>query len=131
MKNHGNFIVSLGALCAWLAPQAEALGVEVFAGFAAVDNIHDQHGAVAGVRIGDMGVARNGSHKPNYAQGVDIKAKVTVLAEGARGSLTKQLIDRKSTRLNSSHPSISYAVFCLNENTLVVYVDNVQRVRQA
>jgi len=94
MKNHGNFIVSLGALCAWLAPQAEALGVEVFPGFAAVDNIHDQHGAVAGVRIGDMGVARDGSHKPNYAQGVDIKAKVTVLAEGARGSLTKQMIKR-------------------------------------
>jgi electron-transferring-flavoprotein dehydrogenase len=94
MKNHGNFIVSLGALCAWLAPQAEALGVEVFPGFAAVDNIHDEHGAVAGVRIGDMGVARNGSHKPNYTQGVDIKAKVTVLAEGARGSLTKQLIKR-------------------------------------
>ncbi|HET6912102.1 MAG TPA: electron transfer flavoprotein-ubiquinone oxidoreductase [Rhodanobacteraceae bacterium] len=94
MKNHGNFIVSLGALCAWLAPQAEALGVEVFPGFAAVDNIYDERGAVAGVRIGDMGVAKDGSHKPNYTQGVDIKARVTVLAEGARGSLTKQLIKR-------------------------------------
>jgi electron-transferring-flavoprotein dehydrogenase len=94
MKNHGNFIVSLGAMCAWLAPQAEALGVEVFPGFAAVDNLYDEHGAIAGVRIGDMGVARDGSHKPGYTPGVDIKAKITVLAEGARGSLTKQLIER-------------------------------------
>src|SRR6185437_15991517 len=94
MKNHGNFIVSLGAMCAWLAPQAEALGVEVFPGFSAADNIYDERGAVAGVRIGDMGVARVGSHKSGYTPGVDIKAKVTVLAEGARGSLTKQLIKR-------------------------------------
>ncbi len=94
MNNHGNFIVSLGALCAWLAPQAEALGVDVFPGFAAADTIYNEDGSVAGVRIGDMGVAKDGSHKPGYTQGIDIKAKVTVLAEGARGSLTKQLIKR-------------------------------------
>lgn len=94
MKNHGNFIVSLGALCAWLAPQAEALGVDVFPGFAAADTIFNEDGSVAGVRIGDMGVAKDGSHKAGYTQGIDIKAKVTVLAEGARGSLTKQLIKR-------------------------------------
>lgn len=94
MHNKGNFIVSLGAMCAWLAPQAEALGVDVFPGFAAADNIYDEHGAVAGVRIGDMGVAKDGSHKSGYTQGIDIKAKVTVLAEGARGSLSKQLIKR-------------------------------------
>ncbi|RUL64269.1 electron transfer flavoprotein-ubiquinone oxidoreductase [Dyella dinghuensis] len=94
MRNHGNFIVSLGALCAWLAPQAEALGVDVFPGFAAADTIYNEDGSVAGVRIGDMGVAKDGSHKPGYTQGIDIKAKVTVLAEGARGSLTKQLIKR-------------------------------------
>ncbi|MGN2254348.1 4Fe-4S dicluster domain-containing protein [Frateuria sp. GZRe12] len=94
MNNHGNFIVSLGAMCAWLAPQAEALGVDVFPGFAAADNVYNQDGSVAGVRIGDMGVARDGTHKSGYTQGIDIKSKVTVLAEGARGSLTKQLIKR-------------------------------------
>jgi len=94
MRNHGNFIVSLGALCAWLAPQAEALGVEIYPGFAAAETLHDDGGRVVGVRIGDMGVAKDGAHKPGYTQGIDIRAKVTVLAEGARGSLTKQLIRR-------------------------------------
>jgi electron-transferring-flavoprotein dehydrogenase len=92
MNNHGNFIVSLGALCAWLAPQAEALGVEIYPGFAAAEPLFDAHGAVCGVRIGDMGVAKDGSHKPGYTQGIDIRAKLTVLGEGARGHLTKQLI---------------------------------------
>ena len=94
MHNKGNFIVSLGAMCAWLAPQAEALGVDVFPGFAAAETLYDADGKVIGVRIGDMGVARDGSHKPGYTAGIDIHAKVTVLAEGARGSLTKQLIKR-------------------------------------
>ncbi len=95
MKNHGNVIVSLGALCAWMATHAEALGVDVFPGFAAVDTLHahdDQR--VLGVRVGDMGVARDGTHTPGYSQGVDIHARLTVLAEGARGSLSKQLIGR-------------------------------------
>ncbi|MGA9335842.1 MAG: electron transfer flavoprotein-ubiquinone oxidoreductase [Rudaea sp.] len=92
MHNHGNFIVSLGALCAWLAPQAEALGVEIYPGFAASEPLFNEDGSVAGVRIGDMGVARDGSHKPGYTQGIDIKAPITVLAEGCRGSLSKQLI---------------------------------------
>ncbi len=92
MNNHGNFIVSLGAMCAWLAPQAEALGVEIYPGFAAAEMLYDDAGAVCGVRIGDMGVAKDGTHKPGYTQGIDIKAKVTVLAEGARGHLTKQLV---------------------------------------
>jgi len=92
MNNHGNFIVSLGAMCAWLAPQAEALGVEIYPGFAAAETLHDAEGKVIGVRIGDMGVARDGSHKPGYTAGIDIHAKVTVLAEGARGHLTKRLV---------------------------------------
>ncbi|HOX72470.1 MAG TPA: NAD(P)/FAD-dependent oxidoreductase, partial [Dokdonella sp.] len=94
MNNHGNFIVSLGALCAWLAPQAEALGVDVFPGFAAAEAIFDDAGAVKGVRIGDMGVARDGSHKPGYTEGIDIVAPITVLGEGCRGSISKQLIAR-------------------------------------
>jgi len=94
MHNKGNFIVSLGALCAWLAPQAEALGVEIYPGFAASETLHDDSGRVVGVRIGDMGVAKDGEHKPAYTQGIDIRAKTTVLAEGARGHLTKRLIKR-------------------------------------
>ncbi|HET6602686.1 MAG TPA: electron transfer flavoprotein-ubiquinone oxidoreductase [Xanthomonadaceae bacterium] len=89
--NAGNFIVSLGDTCAWLAPQAEALGVEIYAGFAAAETLIEE-GVVCGVRIGDMGVARDGSHKPTYAQGIDIRARLTVLAEGARGHLTKRLV---------------------------------------
>ena len=94
MNNHGNYIVSLGALCAWLAPQAEALGVEIYPGFAAAEPFFNADGSVGGVRIGDMGVAKDGSHKPGYTQGIDIKAPVTVLAEGCRGHLTKHLIEK-------------------------------------
>ncbi|MEO6366266.1 MAG: electron transfer flavoprotein-ubiquinone oxidoreductase [Luteimonas sp.] len=92
LKNHGNFIVSLGAMCAWMAPQAEALGVEIYPGFAASETLHDADGKVIGVRIGDMGIGKDGAHKPGYTAGIDIKAKVTVLAEGARGHLTKRLV---------------------------------------
>jgi electron-transferring-flavoprotein dehydrogenase len=94
MRNHGNFIVSLGAMCAWMAPQAEALGVEIYPGFAASETLHDDTGKVIGVRIGDMGVAKDGSPKAGYTPGIDIHAKVTVLAEGARGHLTKRLVKR-------------------------------------
>ncbi|PZO62671.1 MAG: electron transfer flavoprotein-ubiquinone oxidoreductase [Pseudoxanthomonas suwonensis] len=94
MHNTGNVIVSLGAMCAWIAPQAEALGVEIFPGFAAAETLHAEDGRVVGVRIGDMGIAKDGSHKPGYTPGVDIHAKVTVLAEGARGHLTKRLVKR-------------------------------------
>ncbi len=108
MHNKGNFIVSLGALCAWLAPQAEALGVEIYPGFAASATLHGDDGAVTGVRIGDMGVAKDGSHKSGYTQGIDIKAKVTVLAEGARGSLTKQLV--KQFKLDADSDPQGYSI---------------------
>ncbi len=94
MHNEGNFIVSLGALCGWLAPQAEALGVDIFPGFAAAEPFFNEDGSVGGVRIGDMGVARDGSHKAGYTQGIDILAPITVLAEGCRGHLSKQLIKK-------------------------------------
>ena len=108
MNNKGNFIVSLGAMCAWLAPQAEALGVDVFPGFAAAETLHDDDGRVLGVRIGDMGIAKDGSHKPGYTQGIDIHAKVTVLAEGARGHLTKRLVKR--FKLDEGHDPQSYSI---------------------
>jgi electron-transferring-flavoprotein dehydrogenase len=110
MHNHGNFIVSLGALCAWLAPQAEALGVEIYPGFAAASVLHDDDGRVAGVRIGDLGVAKDGSHKPGFTAGIDIRAKVTVLAEGARGSLTKQLVKRFSLDADSDPQAYSIGI---------------------
>lgn len=91
-KNHGNFIVSLGALCAWLAPQAEAAGVDIFPGYAAAGIYHTADGSVGGVIIGDMGVDRAGQHKDSYVQGIEIHAGVSVLAEGCRGHLSKQLI---------------------------------------
>jgi len=93
-NNHGNYIISLGQLTPWLASRAETLGVEVFAGFAAAAARFDEHGAVAGVRIGDMGLDRDGKPGPNFTPGVEIHAPLTVLAEGARGSLSKQLIAR-------------------------------------
>ncbi len=115
MHNHGNFIVSLGALCAWLAPQAEALGVEIYPGFAAAAVLHDdtpgdKFGRVVGVRIGDMGVAKDGSHKQGFTAGIDIRAKVTVLAEGARGSLTKQLVKRFDLDANSDPQAYSIGI---------------------
>ena len=115
MKNHGNFIVSLGALCAWLAPQAEALGVEIYPGFAASGLLYDDDsientGKVVGVRIGDMGVAKDGAHKPGYTQGIDIRAKVTVLAEGARGHLTKRLVARYKLDANSDAQGYSIGI---------------------
>ena len=110
MHNRGNFIVSLGALCAWLAPQAEALGVEIYPGFAASAPLHDDDGRVVGVRIGDMGVAKDGSHKPGYTAGIDIRAKVTVLAEGARGSLTKQLVKRFKLDADSDPQAYSIGI---------------------
>ena len=110
MHNTGNFIVSLGALCAWLAPQAEALGVEVFPGFAAAQTLHDDAGKVIGVRIGDMGIAKDGAHKAGFTPGIDIHAKVTVLAEGARGSLTKQLVKRFGLDAESDPQSYSIGI---------------------
>jgi electron-transferring-flavoprotein dehydrogenase len=93
-NNHGNFIVSLGQLTPWLAQKAEALGVEIFPGFAAAAALLDAHGRVHGVRIGDMGLDRDGRPGPNFTPGVEIHAPVTVLAEGARGSISRQLIER-------------------------------------
>ena len=91
MHNKGTYTGSLGNLCRWLAGQAENLGVEIFPGFPAAEILYDDKGAVRGVATGDMGVARDGSHKPDYQPGMELHAKYVLFAEGARGSLTKQL----------------------------------------
>ncbi|WP_299307404.1 electron transfer flavoprotein-ubiquinone oxidoreductase [uncultured Croceicoccus sp.] len=91
LSNKGNYTGSLGNLSRWLAEKAEGLGVEIFPGFPAAEILYDDNGAVRGVATGDMGVAADGSHKADYAQGMELHAKYTLFAEGARGSLTKQL----------------------------------------
>ena len=91
MSNDGNYTGSLGTLCRWLAGRAEELGVEIFPGFPAAEVLYDEHGAVRGVATGDMGVARDGSHKGDYQPGMELTAKYTVFCEGARGHLTKRL----------------------------------------
>jgi len=92
MNNHGNFIVSLGSVCRWLASKAEALGVEIYPGFAAAEVLFDENGAVAGITTGDMGVGKNGAPKDSFTRGMELRAKYTLFAEGARGNLGKQLI---------------------------------------
>ncbi|HWJ71271.1 MAG TPA: electron transfer flavoprotein-ubiquinone oxidoreductase [Sphingobium sp.] len=94
MHNKGCYTGSLGSLCRWLAEQAEGLGVEIFPGFPAAEILYDEHGAVKGVATGDMGIARDGSRKPDYQPGLELHARYTFFAEGARGHLTKQLIAR-------------------------------------
>jgi electron-transferring-flavoprotein dehydrogenase len=94
MNNHGNYIVSLGNLCRWLATQAEALGVEIYPGFAAAEVLYDEQGAVKGVATGDMGVGRDGKPKPSFTRGMELHGKYTFIAEGVRGSLAKQLLAR-------------------------------------
>ncbi len=108
MRNHGNVIVSLGQLTAWLGQQAEALGVEVFAGFAANQPLFDTQGTLIGVQTGDMGVNKDGSEGSNFTPGVDIIAKLTILAEGCRGSISKQLI--KHYQLDSGKAPSSFGL---------------------
>jgi len=94
MSNHGNYIVSLGALCAWLGEQAAELGVEVYPGFAASEVLYDEEGAVVGIATGDMGIGRDGEPTDAFVRGMELRGKYTLLAEGARGSLTKQLVEQ-------------------------------------
>ena len=94
LHNEGNYIISLGQLVRWLGEQAEALGVEIFPGFAAAEILQDANGAVAGVATGDVGVHRDGSHGPNFQRGVELRGRYTLFAEGSRGHLGKQLIAR-------------------------------------
>ena len=91
MNNKGTYTVSLGNMCRWLAGQAEALGVEIFPGFAAAEVLFDEDGAVKGVATGDLGIAKDGTRKPDYQPGMELHGRYTFFAEGARGHLTKEL----------------------------------------
>lgn len=92
--NKGNYIASMGNLCRWMAEQAEQLGVEIFPGFAASEILYNEDGSVAGIQTGDMGVAKDGSEKDGYMPGMELRAKYTLFAEGCRGHLGKELINK-------------------------------------
>ena len=98
MKNHGNYIVSLGNVCRWMAEQAEGLGVEIYPGFAAVEVLYNDDGSVKGIATGDMGIGRDGEPKPGHEPGIELHAKYTFFAEGCRGHLGKQLMERFNLR---------------------------------
>ncbi len=108
MSNHGNYIVSLGNVCRWLAEQAEALGVEIYPGFPAAEVAYGDKGEVIGVITGDMGVARDGSHKDSYTPGMMLLGKYTLFAEGARGSLTKALRAKFDLEKDSDYAEVRH-----------------------
>jgi electron-transferring-flavoprotein dehydrogenase len=108
--NHGNYIVSLGNVCRWLGEQAEALGVEIFPGFAAAEILYDDQGRVKGIATGDMGIAEDGSHKGEYEPGVELHAKYTLFGEGCRGSLGKDLMVKYDLRKNSDPQSYGIGI---------------------
>jgi len=94
MGNHGNYIISLGNLCRWLGEQAEALGVEIYSGFAAAEVLYHEDGSVKGVATGDLGIGKDGQHGHNFQPGMELHARQTIFAEGCRGSVTKELFAR-------------------------------------
>ncbi len=98
MSNHGNYIVSLGNFCRWLGEQAEALGVEIYPGFAAAEVLYHEDGSVKGVATGDLGLGKDGQPGPNFQPGMELHARQTVFAEGCRGSLTRELFERFNLR---------------------------------
>jgi electron-transferring-flavoprotein dehydrogenase len=98
MHNAGNYIISLGNLCRWLGQQAEALGVEIYPGFAAAEVLYDGDGKVTGVATGDLGIGRDGEATDRYQAGMELRAKQTIFAEGCRGSLTRELLERFNLR---------------------------------
>jgi len=107
MHNHGNYIVSLGNVCRWLGQQAEALGVEIYPGFAAAE-VLEEDGRVVGVATGDMGIGKNGEPGANFQRGMELRARYTLFAEGCRGSLSKRLIARFNLR--QGHDPQTYAI---------------------
>lgn len=103
MDNHGNCVGSLGMVARWLARQAEALGVEIYPGFAAAEILHDDKGAVIGVATGDMGIARDGSLSERFTRGMELRGKYTLFGEGVRGNLSRQLIRRFDLQRDRDH----------------------------
>ncbi|TDR93786.1 electron transfer flavoprotein-ubiquinone oxidoreductase [Enterovirga rhinocerotis] len=109
MDNHGNYIGSLGDVARWLGRQAEALGVEIYPGFAASEVLIED-GKVVGIATGDMGIDKSGEHKGDYTRGMELRGRYTILAEGCRGSLTKQVLDRYKLNQHSDHQKYGLGV---------------------
>lgn len=110
MKNHGNFIVSLGNVCRWLAGEAESLGVEIYPGFSVAECIYDENNRMIGVKTSPMGLDKNGNPTERYQPGVEIMAQHIVLAEGCHGSLTKKVVERFDLRYNSSNQTYGLGI---------------------
>jgi electron-transferring-flavoprotein dehydrogenase len=110
MNNHGNFVGSLGNVARYLGRRAEALGVEIYPGFPAAEVLYDDHNRVVGVATGDMGISREGEPRSDFTRGMELRAKYTVFAEGARGSLTKQLIERYELSKGRDHQKYGIGV---------------------
>ena len=104
LQNHNNYIISLSNLCKWLGEFAENLGVEIFPGFAASKLIFNEKGEVSGIQTGDMGLDKDGNPKDNFEPGINIKGKVTVLSEGCRGHLGKEVIKKFNLEANNKSP---------------------------
>ncbi|MDQ7975059.1 MAG: NAD(P)/FAD-dependent oxidoreductase, partial [Rhodocyclaceae bacterium] len=109
-QNHGNYIISLGNVVRWLAQQAEALGVEIFPGFPAAEVLYNEDGSVKGVATGNMGVGKDGEPTENFQLGMELHAKYTIFAEGARGNLGRQLISRFKLDANSDPASYGIGI---------------------
>ena len=110
MDNHGNYIVSLGNVCRWLAEKAEALGVEIYPGFAAAEVLYDDDGRVVGVATGDMGVGRDGEPTANFTRGMELRGKYVLIGEGVRGSLAKELIAKFHLDADSDVPKFGIGI---------------------
>ena len=109
-NNHGNYIISLGVFCRWLAQQAEELGVEIYPGFAATEVLYHPDGSVRGIATGDMGIQKNGQPGANFQRGMELLAQQTILAEGCRGSLTKDLLKRFELNKTSQPPTYGIGI---------------------
>lgn len=110
MNNHGNYVVSLGNVCRWLGEQAEALGAEIYPGFACAEVLYNDDGSVRGVATGDMGISKGGEQKDTFTPGFELRGKYTLIAEGARGSLAKQLIERFDLDKDSDCPKFGIGI---------------------
>jgi electron-transferring-flavoprotein dehydrogenase len=110
LHNHGNYIISLGNLCRWLGSQAEELGVEIYPGFAAAEVLYHPDGRVKGVATGDMGIGADGEPTANHTPGIELHAQYTFFAEGCRGSLGRQLMERFGLRAESDPPTYGIGI---------------------
>ena len=110
LSNHGNFVGSLSNTVKWLGAQAEGLGVEIYPGFPAAEVLTDERGTVTGIATGDLGISRTGEARDDFTRGMELRAKYTVFGEGARGSLTKGLIERFGLNRNSDHQKYGLGV---------------------